>query len=60
MIVGDLKQIIPNRTHHFLVGATQKNYPAFPSESGIFDEIYLRDTTLPDMETRYQYYIATV
>lgn len=58
VIIGDLKQIIPNRTHHFLIGATQKNYPAFPSESGIFDEIYLRDTTLPNMETRYQYYIA--
>ena len=58
VMIGDLKQIIPNRTHHFLVGATQKNYPAFPSESGIFDEIYLHDTPLPDMEIRYQFYIA--
>ena len=58
VIVGDLKQVIPHKKHHFLLGATQKNYPAFPSESGIFDEIYLRDTTLPDMETRYQFYMS--
>lgn len=58
VIIGDLKQIITGKEYHFILGATQKNYPAFPSESGIFDESYLRETTLPDMETRYQHYMA--
>lgn len=58
VIVGDLKQILHDRPYHFILGATQKNYPAFPAESGIFDEIYLRETPLPDMETRYQHYLA--
>lgn len=57
VILADLKQIITSKCHHFILGATQKNYPAFPSESGIFDETYLQDTLLPDMEQRYQHYI---
>lgn len=52
--VKDLDQHLPYRKYHFLIGATQSNYPAFSSLKGIFDEKYCRNLAFPTMEYRYQ------
>lgn len=57
VLVCDLQQIIPDRPIQFLLGATQKNYPGYRANSGIFDEAYWKKTALPSMEERYQHYL---
>ena len=42
---------------HFVLGATQKNYPAFPLKSGIFNERYYTTIPYPSMEERYQLHL---
>lgn len=51
--ITTLTQSVPNRSHHFMIGCTQKQYPAFPIKSGIFDETYYRELKYPSMEDRY-------
>lgn len=57
IIVTKLTQIIPYRKHHFMLGCTQKQYPAFPVKAGIFDESYYRKIPYPTMEKRYQLHL---
>ncbi|MEG0329797.1 MAG: PD-(D/E)XK nuclease family protein [Longicatena sp.] len=53
-LVADLKQGLLSTPYHFLLGATQKNYPAFQKLSGIFDEDYVASIdAYPSMEERY-------
>lgn len=54
VLITNLTQSIPNRSHHFMIGCTQKQYPAFPIKTGIFDETYYRELNYPSMEERYQ------
>ena len=42
---------------HFLLGATQTLYPAFPTKQGIFDEKYYQKLAYPTMESRYHQHI---
>lgn len=42
----------------FVLGSTQKNFPGFSSESGIFDENYLNKIAgYPTLDERYQHFI---
>lgn len=55
-IVADLRQDVYGRSHHFLLGCTQKMYPSFPTKKGIFNESYYALLTrYPSMDQRYQF-----
>lgn len=57
VLVHNLTQTIYNRKHHYLLGATQSNYPAFESKKGIFDEPYFALLpAYPSMEERYTHH----
>lgn len=58
VLITDLQQSCMDKKHHFMLGCTQKDYPAFKTKKGIFDEYYyaqLKD--YPTMEERYQFYL---
>lgn len=55
--VTSLKQGSCTRKHHFLLGATQNQYPAFMAKRGIFDEHYYETLPFPSMEHRYQLHL---
>lgn len=57
VLIHNLKTLLPRRKHHFIVGAIQSDYPAFPLKKGIFNEAYYAKTPLPDMQTRYHAYM---
>lgn len=52
VLIGTKKEISSIRPILFLLGAHSKNYPALSLEGGLFNEIYLRNTKLPTLETR--------
>ncbi len=52
--ISTLSQGQLTKKHHFILGATQNNYPAFPIKSGIFNETYYQSIPYPSMEERYQ------
>ncbi len=57
-IIADLTQSPFEKEYMFILGATQKDYPAFKPKKGIFDETYhALISTYPSMEQRYQFYI---
>lgn len=57
VFVHTLSQPVLNRPHHYLLGATQANYPAFQVKKGIFDEAYYAMIpAYPSMEERYAYH----
>lgn len=57
-IIADLTQSPFEKEYVFILGATQKDYPAFKPKKGIFDETYHAFiSTYPSMEQRYQFYI---
>lgn len=56
-LVTSLTQCSTYRQTHFIMGCTQKNYPAFPSKSGVFDEDYYALLPYPKMEDRYAFHI---
>lgn len=57
-LVCDLCQTCFGKPHHFMLGCTQKDYPAFQTHKGIFDENYHKAIPgYPTMETRYQFYL---
>lgn len=55
-ILTPLTQVSTYRKYHFLLGCTQKNYPAFPSKTGIFDEDYYALLPYLKMEDRYTFH----
>lgn len=55
--ISTLSQGQLTKTHHFILGATQNNYPAFPIKSGIFNETYYQSIPYPTMEKRYQQHL---
>lgn len=58
VLIADLHQSLFAREHLFLLGCTQKDYPAFQTKEGIFDETYhALISAYPSMETRYQFYM---
>lgn len=59
-IVTNLTQSTTPRPYQFILGATQKNYPAFSFKKGIFDESYYAYLSYPKMEDRYAFYITQV
>lgn len=54
--VSDPTHIIPSRKIAYVIGASQKNYPGFVAESGIFDEAYCEQTPYPSMQFRFETY----
>ena len=60
-IVCDLRQSPFCRKHLFILGCTQKDYPAFQTKKGIFDENYhALISAYPSMERRYQFYLEQI
>ena len=60
-IVCDLRQSPFCRKHLFILGCTQKDYPAFQTKKGIFDENYhALISAYPSMERRYQFYLKQI
>lgn len=60
-IVCDLRQSPFCRKHLFVLGCTQKDYPAFQTKKGIFDENYhALISAYPSMERRYQFYLKQI
>ena len=59
-IVSSLTQSATPRTYQFLLGSTQKNYPAFSFKKGIFDERYYALLPYPKMEERYAFYLTQI
>ncbi len=55
--ISTLSQGQLTKTHHFILGTTQNNYPAFPIKSGIFNETYYQSIPYPTMEKRYQQHL---
>ncbi len=52
VLIGDKNEITSIRPILFLLGAHSKNYPSYSIESGLFDEMYLRNTHLPSLQER--------
>lgn len=60
-IICDLRQSPFCRSHLFILGCTQKDYPAFQTKKGIFDEHYhAQIPSYPSMECRYQFYLEQI
>ena len=59
-IVTTLTQSATPRPYQFILGATQKNYPAFSFKKGIFDERYYEHIPYPKMEDRYAFYLTQI
>lgn len=55
--ITDCTHPLPPRKRCYVVGASQRNYPAFPSYGGIFDEAYRAKTTFPSMQERFDAYM---
>lgn len=61
--IGGIQVLVPEDLFYceqtcFVLGATQKNFPGFNSESGIFDENYLAlIPNYPTLDERYAYFI---
>lgn len=59
VLISDLQQTCVDKKHHFILGCTQKDYPAFQVKKGIFDENYVAHILgYPTMEERYQFYLS--
>lgn len=56
--ITDYTNPLPPRKRCYVVGSSQRNYPAFPTYSGIFDEAYRAKTTLPSMQDRFEAYMS--
>lgn len=54
VLVGSRQDISPLRNIVFLAGTNATNFPAIKLQSGIFDEVYIQNTTLPNLESRIQ------
>lgn len=55
--ITDFTHPLPPRKRAYVVGASQRNFPAFPTYNGIFDEAYRAKTTLPSMQERFDAYM---
>lgn len=51
--ISDLTHPLPAYKYHFILGASEKNYPAFQAFEGLFDEAFYDGIQFPDLETRY-------
>lgn len=58
VIISDLCEPYLDKKYQYLLGCTQKSYPAFTSKKGIFDEAYFEKLVYPSMEMRYEFYLA--
>lgn len=57
VLIHDLKNSHLQRKYLFIMGATQKNYPAFATNNGIFDEEYISlIPNYPTLEQRYEHH----
>ncbi|NBK97099.1 MAG: hypothetical protein EOM50_03615 [Erysipelotrichia bacterium] len=52
-IVSDFRHHLPFKKYHFVLGATQDNYPAMQTFSGIFEESYYDALGYLSLEERY-------
>ena len=53
----DLKHPLPCRKVSVIFGADQKSFPGNIAMSGIFDEDYLKNTSMPSQQLRYEHYM---
>lgn len=54
VLITDLSAPLPPRKFTFILGCTQKVYPAFPSKKGLFDEAYVKGLpAYPTMKNRF-------
>lgn len=57
--VSELSKPLAAGSTCVLLGCTQKNYPAFPLQTGLFDEAYVKEiANYPTMDQRYREYMA--
>lgn len=56
-LIADMSNALPPVAHTFILGATQKNYPAFSPLTGIFDETYVKQFSYPSLPHRYDFHI---
>ena len=54
VLIGSRQDITSLRPIVFLTGANANAFPALKLHSGIFDEAYVKNTDLPNLETRIQ------
>lgn len=54
VLISDLTHPFDERPYHFILGCTQKNYPATPTFQGVFQEDYYEAIGYPSLEERYQ------
>lgn len=54
--ISDPTHPIPCRKVAYILGASQKSYPGFTPESGVFDESYCAKTPYPTMQYRFEAY----
>lgn len=58
IIASSLEHQMFSPDHLILLGATQKNFPAFKSEIGVFDENYLKEINgYPSLDQRYRHHL---
>ena len=50
----NLTHPLPFKKYHFILGATQKNYPAMKAQEGLFDESFYESINYPTLQERYQ------
>ncbi len=58
--ISDLCHPLPFAKYHFMLGATQENYPAMQANEGLFDEQFYEDIHYPSLQQRYQLHLQYV
>lgn len=56
--ITDCTHPLPSRKRSYVVGASQRNFPAFASYGGIFDEAYRAKTSFPSMQDRFDAHMS--
>ena len=59
--ITDLTHPLPARKYTFVLGCTSKNYPGFPTRTGLFDEAYVEKVEgYPTLDERYSAYTKAI
>lgn len=56
--ITDLQSPLLPTPYNFILGSTQKNFPAFQTKQGIFDEAYIKQIPYPTMKERYDHHLS--
>ncbi len=58
--ITDLHSPLLPTEYNFILGTTQKCFPAFQAKQGIFDEAYVKHIAYPTMKERYDYHLSQI